>query len=319
MMRLNTPCSTEYRKCLEVGRYRDQGSRDNDGCGNREKLVDPRDEQPRSDSRCEVEAVSIELRHGRLDSVAEYRDDPIDLLSGQRERGRQNVQVADGPHDEAPRLCMAGDALPDLDVVGRRLWNGESPRTCHLGDMRPPSLQDCVGADGDAVDEALHFREVDAEVGIRVRSTLWDSLPNRQDCRFAQPEAAPKGCGMRLLEFVDGFEAEGGGLVIAQQQPLLSQRASDAGGDGVDQTLEFGFASMRPPPLIARRPIVVAVVHLKPVTGRVLTAPTGAPRPRRASPPSAPAHPRLAVLVSQSTPNRIRSTAECPRSNRQRT
>ena len=128
-------CSTEYRKCLEAGRCRDQGSRDNDGCGNREKLVDPRDEQPRSDSGCEVEAVSIELRHGRLDSVAEYRNDPIDLLSGQRERGRQNVQVADGPHDEAPRLCMAGDALPDLDVVGRRLWNGESPRTCHLGDM----------------------------------------------------------------------------------------------------------------------------------------------------------------------------------------
>ena len=61
--------------------------------------------------------------------------------------------------------------------------------------MRPPSLQDCVGADGDALDEALHFREVTAEVGIRVRSTLWDSLPNRQDCRFAQPEVAPKGCG----------------------------------------------------------------------------------------------------------------------------
>ena len=63
------------------------------------------------------------------------------------------------------------------------------------------------------------------------------------------------------------------------------------GGDGVDQALEFGFASMRPPPLIARRPIVIAVVHLKPVTGRVLTAPTGTPRPRRASPPKRPCPP----------------------------
>ena len=38
-----------------------------------------------------------------------------------------------------------------------------------------------------------------------------------------------------MLEFVDGFEVEGEGLVIAQQQPLLFQRASDAGGDSVEQ------------------------------------------------------------------------------------
>ena len=25
-------------------------------------------------------------------------------------------------------------------------------------------------------------------------------MPNRQDCRFAQPEAAPKGCGTRLQD-----------------------------------------------------------------------------------------------------------------------
>ncbi len=67
--------------------------------------------------------------------------------------------------------------------------------------------------------------------------------------------------------------------------PCFSSARVTRGGDGVDQALEFGFASMRPPPLIARRPIVIAVVHLKPVTGRVLIAPTGTPRPRRASPP----------------------------------
>ena len=87
---------------------------------------------------------------------------------------------------------------------------------------RPPSLQDCVGADGDAVDEALHFREVDAEVGIRVRSTrfgLWQPqdfnrgpvtgtspngvrnrnelrpllqrrLPHATQCRWSAPNAA---------------------------------------------------------------------------------------------------------------------------------
>ena len=73
--------------------------------------------------------------------------------------------------------------------------------------------------------------------------------------------------------------------------PSFSSARVMRGGDGVDQALEFDFASMRPPPLIARRPMVIAVVHPKPVTGRVLTAPTGAPRPRRASPPKRPGPP----------------------------
>ena len=54
----------------------------------------------------------------------------------------------------------------------------------------------------------------------------------------------------------------------------------------------FGFASMRPPPLIARRPMVIAVVHLKPVTGRVLTAPHGC----------ATAPPRLTSQAPRPTP-----------------
>ena len=74
--------------------------------------------------------------------------------------------------------------------------------------------------------------------------------------------------------------------------PCFSSARVTRGGDGVDQALEFGFALMRPPPLIARRPTVIAVVHLRPITGHVLTAPTGAPRARRAPHlPSAPGPP----------------------------
>ena len=88
------------------------------------------------------------------------------------------------------------------------------------------------------------------------------------------------------------------------------------GGDSVDQALEFGFASMRPPPLITRRPIVIAVVHLKPVTGRVLTAPTGAPRPRRASPPKRPGPP---PVLSCSLCSRLQIASDRSRNVRART
>ena len=44
-----------------------------------------------------------------------------------------------------------------------------------------------------------------------------------------------------LLESVVGFEVEGGGIVIASQQPLLYQGAGDTGGDGVEQALELGL------------------------------------------------------------------------------
>ena len=56
-----------------------------------------------------------------------------------------------------------------------------------------------------------------------------------------------------MLVLVDGFDVEGGGLVIAQQQPLLFQRASDAGwrwrGSGVGVRFRFdaSAATDRPP------------------------------------------------------------------------
>ena len=49
--------------------------------------------------------------------------------------------------------------------------------------------------------------------------------------------AAPRSCSKSSA----GSMVEGGGLVIAAQQSLLLQGAGDAGGDGVEQALEFGL------------------------------------------------------------------------------
>ena len=49
------------------------------------------------------------------------------------------------------------------------------------------------------------------------------------------------GGGEELLETVGGFEVEGGGLFVADQQSLPFEGAGDTGGDGVEQALEFGL------------------------------------------------------------------------------
>ena len=54
-------------------------------------------------------------------------------------------------------------------------------------------------------------------------------------------DAVVDGGAEELLEIVGGFEVEGGGIVIAQQQPLLFRGAGCAGGDGVEQALEVGL------------------------------------------------------------------------------
>ena len=54
-------------------------------------------------------------------------------------------------------------------------------------------------------------------------------------------DAVVDGGGEELLEPVVGLDVEGGGIVIAQQQPLLLQGAGDTGGDGVEQALELGL------------------------------------------------------------------------------
>ena len=54
-------------------------------------------------------------------------------------------------------------------------------------------------------------------------------------------DAVVDGGAEELLESVVGFEVEGGGIVIASQQPLLYQGAGDTGGNGVEQALELGL------------------------------------------------------------------------------
>ena len=54
-------------------------------------------------------------------------------------------------------------------------------------------------------------------------------------------DAVVDGGAKELLEIVGGLDVEGGGLVIAGQQPLLLQGAGDTGGDGVEQALELGL------------------------------------------------------------------------------
>ena len=57
----------------------------------------------------------------------------------------------------------------------------------------------------------------------------------------ADGDAVVDGGAEELLETVVGFEVEGGGLVVAEQQSLLHEGAGDAGGDGAEQALEFGL------------------------------------------------------------------------------
>ena len=52
-------------------------------------------------------------------------------------------------------------------------------------------------------------------------------------------DAVVDGGAEELLETVVGFEVEGGGLVVADQQSLAFEGAGCAGGDGAQQALEF--------------------------------------------------------------------------------
>ena len=54
-------------------------------------------------------------------------------------------------------------------------------------------------------------------------------------------DAVVDGGAEELLETVGGFEVEGGGVVVTEQQSLFVEGAGDADGDGVEQALEFGL------------------------------------------------------------------------------
>ena len=80
-------------------------------------------------------------------------------------------------------------------------------------------------------------------------------------------DAVVHGGAEELLESVVGFEVEGGGLVVADQQSLPFEDAGDAGGDGAQQALEFrpgrGAATVQAGPLLVERVDAVDEEHVQ--------------------------------------------------------
>ena len=80
-------------------------------------------------------------------------------------------------------------------------------------------------------------------------------------------DAVVDGGTEELLESVVGFEVEGGGLVVADQQSLPFEGAGDAGGDGAQQALEFrlgrGAATVQAGPFIVERVDAIHEEHVQ--------------------------------------------------------
>ena len=80
-------------------------------------------------------------------------------------------------------------------------------------------------------------------------------------------DAVVDGGAEELLESVVGFEVEGGGLVVADQQSLAFEGAGDAGGDGAQQALEFrlcrGAATVQAGPFIVERVDAIDEEHVQ--------------------------------------------------------
>ena len=83
----------------------------------------------------------------------------------------------------------------------------------------------------------------------------------------ADCDAVVDGGAEELLETVGGFEVEGGGLVVTDQQSLPFEGAGDAGGDGAQQTLELilgrGAATAKAGPFIVERVHAVDEEHVQ--------------------------------------------------------
>ena len=80
-------------------------------------------------------------------------------------------------------------------------------------------------------------------------------------------DAVVDGGAEELLESVVGFEVEGGGLVVADQQSLAFEGAADAGGDGAQQALEFslgrGAATVQAGPFLFERVDAIDEEHVQ--------------------------------------------------------
>ena len=77
--------------------------------------------------------------------------------------GHAFVDLQRAPARNEGRGFQGRDVVEDGAVGAGDLEHVPEPGRGQHPDLGPPSLQDRVRADGDAVDEALHFREVDAE------------------------------------------------------------------------------------------------------------------------------------------------------------
>ena len=80
-------------------------------------------------------------------------------------------------------------------------------------------------------------------------------------------DAVVDGGAEELLETVGGFEVEGGGVLVTEQQSLFLERAGDAGGDGAQQALGFrpgrGAATVQAGPFIVERVDAVDDEHVQ--------------------------------------------------------
>ena len=77
--------------------------------------------------------------------------------------GHAFVDLERAPARNEGRGFQGGDVVEDGAVGAGDLEHVPEPGRGQHPDLGPPSLQDRIRADGDAVDESLYFREVDAE------------------------------------------------------------------------------------------------------------------------------------------------------------
>ena len=80
-------------------------------------------------------------------------------------------------------------------------------------------------------------------------------------------DAVVDGGAEEVLETVGGFEVEGGGLVVADQQSLPFEGAGDAGGNDAQQALEFrpgrGGAAVEAGPFLLERVDAIHEEHMQ--------------------------------------------------------
>ena len=101
--------------------------------------------------------------------------------------GHAFVDLQRAPAQNEGRGFQGGDVVEDGAVGAGDLEHVPEPGRGQHPDLGPPSLlQDRVGADGDAVDEALHFPEVDAEAFEHVEDRAGRVRQRGGDLRVAK-------------------------------------------------------------------------------------------------------------------------------------